>query len=155
MRGWLSALRRTCISSCCQFFPLLFFVNSKKSHIGKNWKAQPGPHPPNCPPMPSTDKSNEQRMHLGLLRGVGDIMVVTLNWEPRHSRQTSKFRKVRTVYTGYLQQDEVQGKRHKARVHLQQHGTQTQATWVLRDTLPRMVAGQLHRRRLPKSDHRQ
>lgn len=140
MRGWLAALQRPCISSYCQVFPLLFFVNSKMSHIGKNWKAQPGQHPPNCPPMPSTDKSNRQRTHLCLLCGVGDIMLVTLNWEPRHSRQTSKFRKVRTVYTGYIQQDKVQGKGHKARVHLQQHGTQTQATWVLRDTLLRMVA---------------
>lgn len=70
---------------------------------------------------------------------------MTLNWEPRHSRQTPKFRKVRVVYTGYPQKRKCKG-RHKARVHLQQHRTQIQATWILRDTLPRIVAGKLHRR---------
>lgn len=37
--------------------------------------------------------SSKHSPSLQLLPGVGDTTLATLNWEPRHSKQTSKFRK--------------------------------------------------------------
>lgn len=109
MWGGLSVLWRHCTSSCCQSLPLLVSVHPKISHIGKNWRIQPGQGSPSCPTIPSSEKSNEggrrgaycvvkvssseHSPSLQLLHGIGDITLVTLNWEPRHSKQTSKFRK--------------------------------------------------------------